>query len=245
MIPSSGWTPAGRRLRLPETPRHRQRAAHLVALQQENPPVNRLRAIRRPAAVVAALPLAVLSALSVVGPVAAHEARAVNGYDFEVGLIDEPVYVGNKSGLEFFVRKGGQPVTGLEQTLKATVAQAGATRDLPLTADDDDVGRYFSSFIPTVAGKYTFHITGTLPDGSKMDATFTSSPTGFNEVQEVASGQFPAQFPSTAELAAQAKQGYDAAGQVTIALALGGLGVFLGLAALGVAFANRSRSAKA
>jgi hypothetical protein len=207
--------------------------------------VNRLRAIGRPAAVVAALPLAVLFALSVVGPVAAHEARTVNGYDIEVGLIDEPVYVGNKSGLEFFVHKDNQPVTGLEKTLKATVTQGGATRDLPLTADDGVVGRYFSSFIPTVAGKYTFHITGTLPDGSKMDETFTSSPTGFNEVQEVASGQFPVQFPSTAELAAQAKQGSDAAGQVTIALALGGLGVVLGLAALGVAFANRSRSAKA
>ena len=204
-----------------------------------------VRAIRRPLAIIAALPLAALVALSVVGPVAAHEARTVNGYDVEVGLIDEPVYVGDKSGLELFVHRDSKPVTGLEQTLKASVSQGGTTRELPLTADDETAGRYFSSFIPTVAGKYSFHITGRLPDGSSMDETFTSSPTGFSEVQEVAAGQFPVQFPSTAEIAAQAKQGSDAAGQVTIALALGGLGVVLGLAALGVAIANRSRTTKA
>ena len=55
-----------------------------------------------------------------------------------------------------------------------------------------------------------------------MDESFTSSPTGFSEVQEVAAGQFPVQFPSQAELVDLAKKGSDAAGQVTIALALGG-----------------------
>ena len=32
----------------------------------------------------------------------------------EIGLIDEPVYVGEASGLEFGVSKGEQPVEGLE-----------------------------------------------------------------------------------------------------------------------------------
>ena len=58
----------------------------------------------------------------------------------------------------------------------------------------------------------------------------------------MAAGQFPVQFPSQADLAAQAKKGSDAASQMTIALALGGLGVLLGLAALGVAVAGRSRT---
>jgi len=152
------------------------------------------------------------------------------------------VFVGDKSGLEFFVHKDSQAVDGLEKTIKATVMQGTASRDLPITADDDNPGSYFSAFIPTAAGKYTFHLTGTLPDGSSVDQTFTSSPTGFSEVQEVAAGQFPVQFPAEAELAAQAKAGNDAAGQVTIALGLGALGVLLGIAALGVAVATRSRA---
>jgi hypothetical protein len=122
------------------------------------------------------------------------------------------------------------------------VTAGSASRALPLTADDDTPGRYSSAFIPPAAGKYSLHLTGTLPDGSTVNEIFTSSPTGFSEVQEVASGQFPVQFPSEAELAQQAKTGSDAAGQVTIALALGGVGLLVGLAALGVAVAGRSRA---
>jgi hypothetical protein len=200
--------------------------------------VSRFHAIRRFSAIASAVVLVLL----VAAPALAHEERTVNGYVFAVGLIGEPVYVGQKSGLEFFVNKDGQPVTGLEKTLKATVSQGGAQRDLPISARFGTDGAYQSVFIPTAAGKYSFHITGSLPDGSAVDETFTSSPTGFNEVQELGSGQFPVQFPSQAELVANAQKGADAAGQVTIALALGGLGVLLGLAALGVSLAGRSRA---
>jgi hypothetical protein len=200
--------------------------------------MNLLRALRRPLAVGSAVLLAILVAV----PVFAHEARTINGYDFEVGLINEPVFVGDKSGLEFFVNKDEQPVLGLENTVTAQVIYNGQTRDLPINARDGVDGAYESAFIPTAAGKYTFHLKGTLPDGSSFDESFTSSPTGFNEVQEVAAGQFPVKVPSVAELAATAQKGSDAAGQVTIALALGGLGVLLGLAALGVAVAGRSRA---
>src|SRR5438309_9332250 len=86
----------------------------------------------------------------------AHEARDVHGYSFEVGLINEPVFVGDKSGLEFFVHKGAQAVAGLEKTLKAQVIQASASRDLPIEAREGEDGAYQSVLIPTVAGKYTF-----------------------------------------------------------------------------------------
>jgi hypothetical protein len=185
---------------------------------------------------------ACLVLLATASSVLAHEERDVHGFTFEVGFINEPVFVGDKSGLEFFVHKGDQAVTGLETALKAEVIQGSAHRDLPIEAREDEDGAYQSVFIPTAAGKYTFHITGTLPDGSSMDESFTSSPAGFNEVQEVAAGQFPVQFPSQAELIAQANKGADAAGQVTIALALGGVGVLLGVVALGVGLAGRSRS---
>jgi hypothetical protein len=198
----------------------------------------RFRALRPLVAVFSA---ALLTGL-VAAPAFAHEERDIHGYAFEVGLIDEPVYVGQKSGLEFFVNRDDQPVNGLEKTLKATVSSGGATRDLPVSARFGTDGAYQSVFIPTAAGKYTFRITGTLPDGSQMDESFTSSPGGFAEVQELASGQFPVQFPSQAQLVANAQKGADASGQTTIALALGAVGVLLGLAALGVAVAGRSRA---
>jgi hypothetical protein len=199
--------------------------------------MSRFHALRAALAALGALALV----LGIAVPAFAHEERDVHGYAFEVGLIDEPVYVGQKSGLEFFVNRDDQPVTGLEKTLKATVSQGGVQRELPISARFGTDGAYQSVFIPTAAGRYTFHITGALPDGSSIDETFTSSPTGFGEVQEQASGQFPVQFPTQAQLVANAQKGADAAGQVTIALALGGLGVLLGLAALGVSLAGRSR----
>lgn len=172
----------------------------------------------------------------------AHEERDVGDYSFEVGLIDEPVYVGQSSGLEFHVTKGDQPVSGLDETMKAEVIFGETKRDLPLTEREEDPGWYQSVFIPTAAGKYTFHLTGTV-EGTAIDESFTSSPDGFNEVQEAASGQFPVTLPTTAELSAEAKKGADAASQVTIALALGGAGLVVGLLALGVALAGRRRPA--
>lgn len=191
---------------------------------------------RRAAAFLGACALVLLSA----GLVGAHEARTVAGYDLEVGFIGEPVYVGDKSGLEFFVHKGDAPVEGLDKTITAEVVYQGQSRPLPVTAREDDPGAYESVFIPTAAGAYTFHLTGTI-EGQSIDESFTSSATGFNEVQEVAAGQFPVQFPALAELAADAKAGKDAASRVTIATGLGVAGVLVGLVGVGLALAARRR----
>jgi hypothetical protein len=182
-----------------------------------------------------------LLVLAVAAPAFAHEEREVAGDSWEVGLIDEPVYVGQKSGLEFFVNKGDTPVEGLAKTLKAEVIVGEAKRDLPIKARFDEKGAYESVFIPTASGKYTFHIYGTV-EGNAVDESFTSSPDGFNEVQEATSGQFPVTLPTAAELSAEAKKGADAASQATIAVALGAAGLIAGLLALGVALAGRRRS---
>lgn len=196
------------------------------------------RVLRRAVAVVAALGLAGI----VAAPATAHEARAVNGYEVEVGFATEPAYVGDRNGLFLSVKKDGQPVEGVEQGLRASVAYGSQARELTLTAQEDAPGTYVGAFIPTAAGKYTFLLTGSMPDGSRVDQSFTSSPTGFDEVQEVAAGQFPVQFPSQAQIASNAQKGAGAAGQAAIALALGGIGALLGLAALGVAVAGRQRA---
>jgi hypothetical protein len=190
----------------------------------------------------AALFAASVFALLASDVVSAHEERDVSGYTFEVGFINEPVYVGDKSGLEFFVHKGDAPVAGLEKTLKAEVMYQGQKRDLPLEAREGDPSAYQSVFVPTAAGPYTFHIFGTV-DGQSVDESFTSSPTGFDEVQEVSAGQFPVQFPAQAELVADAQAGKDASSQVTLALALGSAGLVVGLVAVGLALAGRRRSA--
>jgi hypothetical protein len=189
------------------------------------------------AAAVAAVSLAISTAV----PVLAHEERTVGAYDLEVGFIAEPVYVGERSGLEIHVTKGDKPVEGLETTLKAQVIFGSQKRDLTLAAREDAPGWYESVFIPTAAGKYTFHLTGTI-EGQTIDQSFTSSPTGFDEVNEAATGQFPDILPTTTEISANATKGADAAGQMPLAIGLGAAGAVLGLVALAVSLAGRRRS---
>ncbi len=180
--------------------------------------------------------------LSMVPAVLAHEERTVGAYDLEVGLIDEPVYVGDRSGLEIHVTRDDKAVEGLETTLKAQVIFGSQQRDLTLSAREGDPGWYQSVFIPTAAGKYTFHLTGTIEDQT-IDESFTSSPTGFDEVDEAAVGQFPNVLPTTTEVSVNANKGADAAGQVPLAIGLGAAGAVLGLVALAVSLAGRRRPA--
>ena len=186
--------------------------------------------------IAVSLPLLVL--LFVAAPVLAHEDRDIAGYQVEVGFVGEPVFVGGRSGLEIIVSKDGQPVAGLEQSLLAEVIVGDAKRKLPLSTREGEPGTYESAFIPTVAGPYTFHVSGSI-DATAIDETFTSSPEGFSEVQEATALQFPVQLPTEAELMAAANKGGDAAGLVVPAFALGFAGLVVGLVALGLALANR------
>lgn len=189
-----------------------------------------------------AVAAAALFMMLATGIVAAHEGREVAGYSLEVGFIDEPVFVGQKSGLEFFVNKGDTPVEGLETTVKAEVLYQGQKRDLPVDARFGEKGAYESVFFPTAAGAYTFHLFGTI-EGQAIDESFTSSPDGFSEVEALSGGQFPVQFPAQADVVADAQAGKTASSQVTIALALGAAGLLAGLIGIGLALAARRRSA--
>jgi hypothetical protein len=190
---------------------------------------------------VCAAVLAVLTIVVSAGAVAAHEEREVAGYTMEVGLIDEPVFVGQKSGLEFFVNKGETPIEGLEDTVKAEVTYQGQTRELPVSARFGEAGAYESVFFPTAAGPYTFHIFGTIED-QQIDESFTSSPDGFSEVEELAAGQFPTQFPGEAEIVADAQAGKQAQSQVTIALGIAVAALVVGVIAVGLVLGGRRRT---
>jgi hypothetical protein len=64
----------------------------------------------------------------------------------------------------------------------------------------DSPGEYLAEITPTRAGRYTFHITGTLGD-EEVDEFFTSGPDTFSEVADPADIEFPVQDPSRGQLA--------------------------------------------
>jgi len=174
--------------------------------------------------IAAALAVAVASLGIFASPVAAHESRSVGPYTFVVGWVSEPAIVAQPNGLDVTVTEtaSGKAVEGLEKTLKAEVITGGAanTKGLDLVPDGDMPGHYTSDLIPTRAGDYTFHLTGTA-GSTKLDEKFESGPGRFDPVSDGSSLQFPDKVPATADLA---KQLADASGRLTIAIALGALG---------------------
>ena len=134
----------------------------------------------------------------------AHETRTIadGKYVIVVGFMDEPVFAGDKSGLEFWVSEvstatpaatgetEGIPVEGLEETLQAEVIYADQTMELPLEATWDEPGGYGSVFFPMEPGDYTFRIYGTIGD-VEIDESFTSGPETFSVVEDPAPLRFP------------------------------------------------------
>jgi hypothetical protein len=184
-----------------------------------------------------AVVLGALLTIAVSGTALAHEEREVGDYIFEVGFADEPVFAGQKSGLEFSVSSGDEPVEGLEESLQAEVIYEGESHDLPLEARFGEPGSYESIFFPTAAGQYTFHISGDI-NSQAIDESFTSGE-DFGDVADAASGQFPVAFPPTGDIVRDAQAGADAAGTSTLALVLAVAGLVAGLGALGLTLARR------
>lgn len=182
---------------------------------------------------------AMLATFAGIGVALAHEERVVGDYTFTVGMLDEPVYTGQKSGLDLRVARGDQPVEGLEASITAEVIFGDeAARPLEISPVFGEPGAYQSVFLPTAAGPYSFHLTGEI-EGTSIDETFTAGPDTFGEVQEVAGGQFPVQFPSTGDVVRNAEAGANAATTATIALVVGAAGLLAGLVALGLGVARR------
>jgi len=148
---------------------------------------------------------------SVLG-VSAHEHREVGNYEFVVGFINEPAVSEELNGLSLRVTQAqaanaaatpvgdaatpasAEPaqvgVEGLESTLQAEVIYGDQKMALTLSPAWQDPGAYQSWFIPMQAGDYSFHIWGEI-NGQQVDETFTSSPEGFDSVQDRSTLQFP------------------------------------------------------
>jgi hypothetical protein len=149
--------------------------------------------------------------LASAGSASAHADRDVGPISLAVGFGTEPGYVGQPNGVQVILSDAGHPVVDLGDSLKVDVSFGDQTVRLPLEPDFEigesgTPGDYRAWFIPSQAGKYTIHLTGSV-HGTKIDLTLASSPTTFDEIQDPANATFPAvNAPTNEELAARIEQ---------------------------------------
>jgi len=161
-----------------------------------------------PIRLLSAAAAATAVALVAVVPASAHEVRTVGAYEFTVGWLHEPAYADEQNAIQFLLKDSrGNAIDDLGDTLKVEVmyqSQKMPALSLTPTFDPDTGlgmhGEYLASLIPTRAGNYTFHFTGTVK-GQAIDQSFTSSPTTFDAVREPTAVEFPAQDPSRGQIA--------------------------------------------
>jgi hypothetical protein len=151
-----------------------------------------------------ALVVVVASLLIFSGRAEAHERRMVGPYEFVVGWLTEPAYLGQLNSLDLRITDTRQspaaPVTGLEKTLTADVAAGGLTPfKLTVTARFGSAGAYNGVVMPTVKGTYTFHIVGKI-DTMNIDEKFISGPSTFGDIEDTSAVQYPQRVPVADEL---------------------------------------------
>ena len=153
---------------------------------------------------MSALVVVIASLLVFSGHAYAHERRMVGPYQFVVGWLTEPAYLGQLNSLDLRISDTRQnpaaAVSGLEKTLTADVAAGGLTPfPLTVTARFGTAGAYNGVVMPTVKGTYTFHITGKI-DTLTVDEKFTSGPSTFGDIEDTAAVQYPAKVPVADDL---------------------------------------------
>ena len=154
--------------------------------------------------VVSTIAIVVASVLLFSGRVYAHERRTVGPYQFVLGWVSEPAYLGQLNGIDLRISDArsspAAPVSGLEKTLKADIA-AGGLSPFPLTIEArfGAAGAYNAWLMPTVTGTYSVHITGKI-DTQNIDEKFTSGPNTFDDIKDIADLQYPAKVPVADDL---------------------------------------------
>jgi hypothetical protein len=149
-----------------------------------------------------AVTIAVALLSLVVLPASAHERRQVGPYVVVVGFDTEPAYLEelNAASIQVF-RADGQPLEGVDKSLKVEVSTGGSSRTFDLRPKPGRPGTYIAEFIPTRTGVYVFRLFGTL-ESLPVDERFESGPNRFDEVVAKTSIQFPQPVPGIGELAA-------------------------------------------
>lgn len=189
---------------------------------------------------LAACAVALLVSGISVGVALAHEQRTVGNYQFVVGFLNEPAYVGMPNGLDLRITNQGtaKPVEGLEKTLQAELIFGAKTMPLIVRARFGQPGAYTADLVPTRPGSYIFHVFGAI-EGQTVDERFESGPGRYNDPQDMAALQFPDKVPAAADLAAQVRAAQEAASSAQT-FGIGGIVAgILGLVAGGLALLKR------
>lgn len=115
----------------------------------------------------------------------AHVNRQVGPYTILVVLVEEPTFEDNHAGFQFWVRRDGQPIVGLERTIQAEATGHGEHVSLAVPPLDG-LGFYVldrslagTAFDPLGGGAWSLHLWGDI-DGTPLDeqlaVTFPSYP---------------------------------------------------------------------
>jgi hypothetical protein len=191
---------------------------------------------------VAAALVVVTSFIGSAGTAAAHERRTIGPYQFVVGWLNEPAYVGLMNSLDLRVTDTrvtpARAVEGLEKTLTADLQTGGlAPLALTVTARFGTPGAYNGYAMPTMTGTYTFHIKGKV-ENLDIDEKFESGPGRFGDIEPTTALQYPNRVPAADEL--NSRLG-DLQGGIDQTRLLSAAAVVIGIVAIGVAFAMSRR----
>ncbi len=169
----------------------------------------------------------------------AHEKRTIAGkYDVVVGWDKEPALVGEMNAASIQVNRTGtgEPVTGVDQTLKIKIAFGGNYPvDFTLHPVVGHDGYYVADLIPTRVGSYIFTFVGNI-EGNAINEEFESGPNTFDDVTALDQYQFPQTIPDPLTLANEVKAAQDDANSLRLlaiaGIVLGLVGTLLGGIAL-------------
>jgi hypothetical protein len=178
------------------------------------------------------------------GTAAAHERRMVGPYQFVVGWLNEPAYVGLMNSLDLRISdtrvSPARAVEGLEKTLTVDL-QSGGLGSLPLTvtARFGTPGAYNGYVMPTATGTYTFTIKGKI-ESQDVNEKFESGPGRFGDIESTTALQYPNKVPAADDLAKRLGELQSGIDQTRV---LSAVAVVIGIVALGAAFAMSRRRA--
>jgi hypothetical protein len=110
-------------------------------------------------------------------------------YLFVVGSLGEPLYIDQKSGVDFSAfwpdpsdpvnsrANGSKPIEGLENMLKVEVVAGDKNKTFDFEPAFMNPGHYEAPFFPTVETTYNYTLFGVI-NGTNFKATWTCSPAG-------------------------------------------------------------------
>ena len=161
--------------------------------------------MQRPLAIIAVSALIVFWLVIGATPAESHERRNVGPYQFVVGWLEEPAFLGVTNAVSLAVTDARstppKAVEGLEKTLTVDVFQGGSTTAFsPAFRTRFGVpGSYAADLVPTREGSYRFVIKGKI-ENVEVNEVFESGPGRFDEIKPVSALQYPDKVPAGAEL---------------------------------------------